>query len=1126
MLAADYHGSATSGVASSSKALDFTSNTAQPGNPGPLASALAQPNLGFGVVTSFVASIWFKPQTFQAAQTTIGPRLFIVGTNGIGDDGAANSIALKYQNPNRMHFRIGTANPTVNIVFPANVPTNVWLFIAAVYNGTNATIYYGTEGTEARAIATGGTAGAAVDFGTLGSLMIGNRSNNRQRSFDGLIDEFRFYTGVGDATFVESIRQATAPLLISNLSPTPFGYDFKLMQASNTLSFTASSTDGINPSGVELVLNGNDVSAGLNVTGSETSRTVAYPNLQLNTVYNGYLRVSNTNGVTGGAWVYFDTFSPIISVESEDYDFDSGMFLDGPQTNAYFGLLAGLEVDVHDIGLNGAHIYRFADPTGTEITGDLLRPQYIGTNDYNLGNFDNNEWINYTRTVPAGSYNVFLRVARGDPGPTTPSFSLVTSGWGTTTQTTTNLGTFPVTGMADGQWQTYLWTGLRDGGGNLVKFNVGTTGTNTMRITSAGANNENFFIVVAANTNLPIITQIYPDGAVQFQPTNTFAFTASSVGGIPVTGVRVTFTVNSLTGNFTTNIASTNGLVVSGPTTSRTVTYAGLIQNARYTAAITVVDANNNTATSTVNFDTYNPAFTWEAEDYDHTGGMFIDNPQTNAYAGLSGTAEIDYHDGAITPQAQAYRSSGDTMATEPNGDSARRPYVGSGLTDYNVGWFDGGDWVNFTRTFPAGDYNVLARVANGQATANGSVSLGRVTNGWGTTTQTVAPLGNITIPPTGGWQTYTWLPFRDIGGNLVRLTTGGTNTLRVTSGGGLNANYFMFVPANTNLPTITQLYPDGNALFQSTNRLTFTASSAAGINTNSIAVTLNGVGIALSNLTFTGSATSWVVSYSRLQPNANYTAVITITDLNGNVATTTVRFSTFAAGYYTWEAEDYDYGSGLFIDNPQTNAYYGLIGTATVDFFESFANTPQLLYRINDTMGTATSGDLVRPQYVGTNDYHIGWFTAGEWVNLTRTFPAGRYHVYVRVARGADGNAEPAFAQVTSGWGTDTQTTNHLGTFLVEPTGGWQTYVWSALRDGSGNLVALNLDGSTNTFRLTSAGPLGNTEVNVNFFMLVPPLTLNASRNGNNVDLSFLTQPGFNYQIQYKNDLGDPTWI
>jgi hypothetical protein len=79
-------------------------------------------------------------------------------------------------------------------------------------------------------------------------------------------------------------------------------------------------------------------------------------------------------------------------------------------------------------------------------------------------------------------------------------------------------------------------------------------------------------------------------------------------------------------------------------------------------------------------------------------------------------------------------------------------------------------------------------------------------------------------------------------------------------------------------------------------------------------------------------------------------------------------------------------------------------------------------------------------------------------------------------------------------------------------------------LRDINNNLVALSL-GGTNTFRLTSAGSQGSTEANVNFFMLVPPLTLKGVLSGGNINLSFLTQTGFSYQIQYKNDLSDANW-
>src|SRR5439155_3879668 len=128
-----------------------------------------------------------------------------------------------------------------------------------------------------------------------------------------------------------------------------------------------------------------------------------------------------------------------------------------------------------------------------------------------------------------------------------------------------------------------------------------------------------------------------------------------------------------------------------------------------------------------------------------------------------------------------------------------------------------------------------------------------------GTPTQTITNLGSATIPPTGGWQTYDWMPFRDNAGNLVKFTGGSQATVRITSGGGNNATYFMLITANTNLPIISAISPDGSKLFQSTNKFTFTVTSPAGISTASISLILNGVNVSPDS-TFTVSATSWVV--------------------------------------------------------------------------------------------------------------------------------------------------------------------------------------------------------------------------------------------------------------------------
>ena len=432
---------------------------------------------------------------------------------------------------------------------------------------------------------------------------------------------------------------------------------------------------------------------------------------------------------------------------------------------------------------------------------------------------------------------------------------------------------------------------------------------------------------------------------------------------------------------------------------------------------------------------------------------------------------------------------------------------------------------MNYTREFPAGTYNLYARLAGGAGAA--TVTLGKVTAGWGTTEQTLTNLGTFSFVGTG-WSTFQYVPLKDANGNLVPLTLSGTTTLRVTTGGGGDLNFLMLVAADTNRPVISAVYPDGLMLLQSTNKFTFSAASAgAAINDTSIGLLLNGVDVS-SDLVISGTPNNKTVTYSGLLPNvASYTAVISVTNNNGLAANTTVVFDTFNPALYSWEAEDYDYGGAQFIDNPQTNAYYGLSGVSDVDFHESFVNVPQVAYRTSDPMGTDETGDVPRLRYAGTNDFNIGWFTAGEWVNYTRTYPAGKYHVYGRFARGTGTNAAPVLSRVTDGVGTMTQTTVDLGSFSVD-SHGWGTYNWILLRDGSGEPVTLVLNGSVATFRLTSAGPEDNTEANANFLMLLPianPVTLNATLTGGNMVLSFDTETGFSYQVQYKQQLENGSW-
>jgi hypothetical protein len=678
------------------------------------------------------------------------------------------------------------------------------------------------------------------------------------------------------------------------------------------------------------------------------------------------------------------------------------------------------------------------------------------------------------------------------------TLSRVTSGLGTTNQTTTALGTFSVTGGLG--WGTYQYVPLQDANGNLVKLTL--TGRDTLRITTGGNCNFNFLMFAPANNALPTLSNIYPNGSTLMQATNTLAFTVNSVDGVSPTSIGVRLSVTNVVLHSTTNLTSANGLTVGSVPAARVVTYAGLVPNALYTAVITATNVGGNIISSTIRFDTYSPVMTWEAEDWDYNGGQFIDNPPVDAYYGLAGVEGADFHD-INALGTRPYRTN-DTMSAAAANDTLRVQYAGT--NDYAVGYFTTGEWINYTRTFPAGTYNVYGRFAAGGGTS--TVGLSTVNPD-----TTVNALGTFS-PNTADWNTYAYTPLRDAYNNLVPVTLNGKTTLRVTrpAGPDANINFFMLLPAATGLPTITQVSPIG--MLQSTNRLQFVVSAPAGIASSNIVVQLNGV--AVSNLSVTGGNVS-----CGLAPSVAYSAVITVTDNLGQVATTTWSFDTFSPAAYTWEAEDYDYNGGQFYDNPQVDMYGGLGDIAEVDYHRASTGGSQI-YRYDGTMATEVCGDALdalRPQYTtSVLDYDVGNTGTGDWWNYTRTYPTGKFNVYLRAARGAGGTATMGLQQVTSGWGTTNQTTVGLGSFAVPATGAWQTYAWVPLKDSNGSLVVVSL-GGTNTLRLTDGG------ANLNFLMLAPAAALSAAQSGSSLDLSFVTQTGFNYTVQFKNTLAGGTW-
>jgi hypothetical protein len=1101
-------------------------------------------NLGNGgFINNFVISMWFKQKAMIPNGIVIGPRLWILnaGSTGVDSGANANTLGLKFQQNNQLYFQFGTDTATVGPALASAFPTNKWLFVAVVYDGTNASMYYGSDTAAAQLIGTASTPGRSITLGGTACLAIGNRhsATANARGFDGWINDFRFYSGgVGTAAFVESVRESAlgGPPDISGVYPD----GTTLMQGTNKLAFNVSSPNGASITNVDLVLNGIDVSASLVTTGPASNLSCSFTGLAQNQPVNtAIITATDANGLSSTASATFDTFGQNnFVIEAEEFDFNGGQFIDNPDytdgnpadANSYYGLDSVEGIDTHKGGAAGSFTtdYRAGNGVATKTqtgiaTGEQSWPKFFNLQDasdvpivgHMIGDWSSGEWQNYTKTFPSGNYNVYARASAGVSAVIT--LSHVISGQGTATQTTTNFGTFS---FSDSSFSLFQWVPLHDSQGNLAIVNL--AGVNTIRATSGGGGNVDFYMFVPANVNLPVITPVYPDGAYLFEPTNTFLFTVRS----PIT----TITTNNIQLIWNgTNVSS--HLVFSGGPSTWNVTFAGLLTNQSYSAVVSAVDALGNPSQATISIDTWNPVFQVEAEDWDFdptqspvpdgTGLRYIDNPvatapgvaAANSYEGQVGNPGIDEFGTSATGHAD-YRPY-DAIATTPVTDAARRQFT-NGALDYNIGFLGPGLWQNYTRTWPSGTFNVYGRMASGANIGTIYSSWSQVIAGWGTANQITRHLGSFNIPSTNGYSSYINVPLLDRFGNYAQITLGGTNTFRTTeltfnqsdlpntAAFGLNINFYMLLTPRTDLPRIDNVSPDGSTLMQPAGTLSFVASSPVyGLNTTNIQVTLSGVNIS-SNLAFSGSSSSWNVSYTGLQPNTNYSAVITITDNNNQVHTTTVTFDTFNPTNFTWEAEDYDFdpadspvpnGSGLrYINNPvptsssAANSYFGQQGDIGIDFSSVFQNiTGTYPYRSLDAVSTEVTSDTARQKYLTAQlqnldptiaDYDVNFFT--NWIDYTRTFPAGKFYLYARLAAG-NGAFTMTCAQVTSGAGTTLQTSNVLGSFTGSGTSfaTWQ-YV-PLVNPGTGVPVVLSL-GGVETLQM-----IGDANENANFFTLVP---------------------------------------
>src|SRR5262249_2704848 len=125
----------------------------------------------------------------------------------------------------------------------------------------------------------------------------------------------------------------------------------------------------------------------------------------------------------------------------------------------------------------------------------------------------------------------------------------------------------------------------------------------------------------------------------------------------------------------------------------------------------------------------------------------------------------------------------------------------------------DNGSWCNYTRDIPNGFYKAYAALSfHGMAPGQMRGSLDRVTDGFGTPDQILAPLGDFNAPGSGGWGTANLVPITFPSGQDAVVKLGGKTTLRFNVNGP-DFDYFILAPVRDAPPALSASPPSADSL-------------------------------------------------------------------------------------------------------------------------------------------------------------------------------------------------------------------------------------------------------------------------------------------------------------------------
>ena len=441
----------------------------------------------------------------------------------------------------------------------------------------------------------------------------------------------------------------------------------------------------------------------------------------------------------------------------------------------------------------------------------------------------------------------------------------------------------------------------------------------------------------------------------------------------------------------------------TSPTDQLLVNYSAspaIVPDTFYTNTIVAVDAYGNTVSNNYSFNTFLPTDIYiDAYDYNYGEGQFINNnTPVNAYAGLLGTNFFDYQilDLSGTNNTAGYRA-GDlveilALPTDTTGDPFDHANErANGHTVYNVGFTDIGNWEDYTRVYPATNYNIYARASSA---GTGQFEVERLaTNAVASTNQPLIPLGRVNVPNTGGSLVYSGqlTPVTDFFGNPVIISLSGTNTLRQTALGSrdYNLEYFDIVAvpgASTNRPYIATGSPAPNATDVALNSgITLSiANRQTLMTTNGLQLILNSTNITsrvVVSSNAVGMTLSWTPTNS-LPSDSTNTLKLIFSDNNGTFVTNTWVFFTGTSGGVLgngiWS------GGGGASDMYWADAVNWTGGTPGPGFSASFASAGATTTLMTNNI-VATNTSILQLNYETNNSgYHTTWIQDGVTLAVT----------------------------------------------------------------------------------------------------------------------------------------------